>query len=616
PDLVLPAIARAAGVSGHGADGAVARIAAAIGPDPTLLVLDSIEHLLSAAPDLGRLLAAAPAVTALVTSREALRLASERAVPVHPLPVPHRADSGPALAANPAVALFLQVLAAAAPARPPQGNDAAYAAAIVALLDGLPLAIELAAVQGAILPLATIATLLDTTGLSVLARGPRDAPARFATMEAAIAWSTDLLDADAQRLFRLLGVFRGGFTSEAAIAVAIKAGQPRLVAALSRLAEAHLIEPDPAAPAVRLRMLEPVRMFALDRLRAAGEEAETQRAHAAHFLHWARALVREVAGPEPVPALDALDADLANLQAAFVHGDPAEALATAAALSQYWEIRTRVREGRAVLAAAIAAFSSTPGAPPPAALTDAIHWSGYLAYLQSDVPAVEDAIASLRPLITAESAPEYAARAPLLEVLRRDAAGLPPADSIPLARETYALVKDGPKDVSWHMSTVILANLLVQSGDVDAALPLLREYATWARARAAAAHFNSASDWLGYALLETGAAAEARSRFAESIAWSSDAGFTGTVYLPLMGYILASAGEGASADDLERAAILLGALDTDTTRHGYPLGERNAAALAATRGHLEAALGEQAFAALTAQGRDLPLEAALELVTN
>ncbi|MFM9106404.1 MAG: hypothetical protein ACKOWF_06855, partial [Chloroflexota bacterium] len=252
--------------------------------------------------------------------------------------------------------------------------------------------------------------------------------------------------------------------------------------------------------------------------------------------------------------------------------------------------------------------------PTPAALLDAIHWSGYLAYLQSDVAAMDEAIARLGPLAARDGSPEYAACLPILEVLRRDAAGLPPAESIPLARAAWALVGDGPREVSWHMSAVILANLLVQSGEVEAALPLLRDYAAWARARGAAAHFNSASDWLGFALLETGAAAEARARFAESIAWSADAGFSGTVYLPLMGYILASAEAATDRPGLERAAVLLGALDDAAARHGYPLGERNAAALAEARARLAAALGGEAFAAFLARGRGLALEEALDLV--
>jgi predicted ATPase/DNA-binding XRE family transcriptional regulator len=614
PDLVLPAIARAAGPPGRGPKPSFSRIARALGAGNSLLILDNFEHLLDAAPIVAELLDEAPALTILITSREALRVRYERILTVAPLPLPAPDADAIDLAANPAVALFLRSLAAAAPGRAPRHDDEHLAAAIVRRLDGLPLAIELAAAQSTVLPLPAVADLLDSAGLAALSSGRRDHPSRFATMDAAIAWSSDLLPPDAQRLFRLLGAFRGGFTTESVFGVAADVGAPALVAALPLLAESHLIEPDPADPAARMRMLEPIRFFAQARLRAAGEEPAVCRAHAAWFLRWAREQALAVAGPEPVPALDALDADLPNLQAAFAHAAAAAALATAASLSQYWEVRNRFREGRAILAAAIAASSAGDGAPNTGALMDAVYWSGCLAYLQSDLAPLEEAGERLRMLAAADGTPEYVARATILEVLRRDVAGLPSLESVLLAREAYALVKDGPKEVSWHMSMVILANLLVQNGDTEAALPLLRAYAEWAETRNSAVHANVAGDWLGFALLETGDAAEARGHFAQSITWSGNAGFTGTVYLPLMGYILAISGEGAPPEDLDLAAILLGALDEDTARHGYPLGERNLAALAGSRERMAAALGDGAFAALLARGHALPLEAALELV--
>ncbi|MGI9252558.1 MAG: ATP-binding protein [Thermomicrobiales bacterium] len=613
PDLVLPAIARAAGMPLRGAKLTVSRVAAFFGPSPLLLILDNFDHLLAASATVVALLDEAASLTMLVTSREALRVRHESTLAVPPLSLP-AADAGlEALTANPAVALFLRALAADAPTRPYDSDDPVHAAAIVRLLDGLPLAIELAAAQAALIPLASVASLLENAGLAALARGRRDAPARFATMAAAIAWSADLLPPEAQRLFRQLAVFRGGFTAAAVHGVACEAGDKAMFTAFPLLAEAHLIEPDPAEPNGRLRMLEPVRLFAEDRLRASGEEPAARRAHAAWFLRWARQQAQVVAGPEPVPALDALDADIANLQTAFAHAAPENALATASALSQYWELRNRLREGRAILAEALAAIPATAIEATPA-IMDGIYWSGCLAYLQSDLPLMDEDIERLRPLATADGSPEYVARILLLEVLRRDLASLPRADSIDLAREAHALMQDGPKEVSWHMSAVVLANLLVQNGDIGAALPLLHAYAEWAQDRAAAVHANVAGDWLGFALLETGEVAEARARFAQSIAWSSDSALTGTVYLPLLGYILATAVEGAPLPDLELAAVLLGALDTDIDRHGYPLGDHNTAALAACRARMAAVLGDGPFAALLARGRALPLVDAIDLV--
>ncbi|MGI9254796.1 MAG: hypothetical protein ACR2J8_13715, partial [Thermomicrobiales bacterium] len=482
---------------------------------------------------------------------------------------------------------------------------------IVRLLDGLPLAIELAAAQAATLPLATIAALLETAGLSALARGQRDAPTRFATMDAAIAWSTDLLPENARRLLQLLGVFRGGFTTEAVIGIAEAYGDPTLVAGLPRLAESNLIQPDPRNPGGRLRMLEPVRMFACDRLAAAGEERAARLAHADWFLGWACQQARAVAGPEPVPALDALDADLANLQAAFAQAAPANALVAASALSQYWEIRARFREGRAILAEALAASPVTAGDPTPAIL-DALYWSGYLAYQQSDLLALEAALVRLHEIMGPDDLPELVARTLILDVLRRDAAGGSPAEAIPIMREAHAMMAGQREGIAWYQSLVILANLHVQNGQYEEALPLLREYEEWARERQSALHRDAVDHWLGFALLRLGRTAEARELFA-GVLQRGRIGAVGVMYLPLMGVVLAEVGLDGKCGNPDRAAVLLGAFDDLVAHYRHPIAESEAAALAAARARLAATLGEDRLAALAEEGAMLPLEEVVAL---
>ncbi len=619
PEDVLPGIARALEIPEIGDQPLFDRIADMLDLPRTLLVLDNFEHLPGAAPHVAALLAAAPALDILVTTREALRLAGEKALLIDPLILPRRSDAPIALAANPAVALFMRSRAAATPARAAaaerhgsdgdggrMSRDLDQAAEIVQRLDGLPLAIELAAAQGAVMPLATIVALLESSGLAALARGRRDGPGRFATMDAAVGWSVDLLPPDAQRLFRLLGVFRGGFTTEAIAGVAAVAGAPILVASLPLLAESQLIQPDPATPQARFRMLEPVRMVAVARLRDNGEEPAARRAHAAWVHRWARKQARVVAGPDPLSALDALDADLPNIRAAIAAsaepaiGDTSDALLTITALSQFWEVRGRFREGRAALTEALAAAG--PDAPRTTPLLDAIFWSGYLPYLQSDVPAMDAAVARLRPLAEADGTPEYAVRALILDVLRRDAAGAPCADLLPVARAAHALMADQPREVSWQQSLVILANLHVQCGDYESALPLLRDYEDWANARESLLHVIAAKDWLGFALLRLARADEARALFGESLSRNLRLGSVGTTPNALLGYALSITQPGATKDDLERGAMLLGALDWLIEQHGYPIGEVEASAMASARARISATLGEPRFADLLAAG--------------
>ncbi|MFM9107369.1 MAG: ATP-binding protein [Chloroflexota bacterium] len=619
PDLVLPAIARAAGVADQPT---LERIAGAI-PPGALLLLDNFEQVVASAPDIAALLHAAPSVAILVTSREALRVSDERIIPVDPLPVPDPGDDAGLLSANPGVALFMRALAAAAASRTVDAADLAAAAAIVRLVDGLPLAIELAAGQGATLPVATIAALLDTAGLAALARGRRDAPARFQTMDAAIAWSADLLPPDARRLFRLLGAFRGGFTTEALLAVTAASGEPRLIAALPALAESQLVQPDPAYPGTRLRMLEPIRMFALARLREAGEESAARRAHAAHYLRWAQARAAEVDGPDPMPALDALDADLANIQTAIDATESlgaagvADALRAAASNLYYWEVRCRFREGRAALAAAIAAAdaieAAAPGAMRGTALLDGVFVAGYLAYLQTDAPELERVLARLRPLAAAEGSAEYAARVALLDVWLGDLDRTPATDLLPAARAAHALVADGPRETSWHLSLLTTANLLVEVGELDAALPMFDDYTRWALNRQFAIAKCAANTWGGHLLFRLGRHEEARQRLVESLDGSRAGSAMTTLAWSVLGIAAAIAGPEASREDLERSARLLGAFDAELAANHLGSTTKQEALLVDTRARIASALGPERLAALLAEGRALPADAVLAL---
>ena len=248
-----------------------------IGERELLLVLDSFEHLLDAAPIVANILAACAGLKLLVTSREALHLRGEQVRPIDPLPLPSltRLPSSDRLIRYDAIALFLQTLTAARPEFRLTDENAAAIAELCVRLEALPLAIELAASRGRDLsPQQLLAGLANR--LELLRDGPRDLPARQRTLRDTIAWSHDLLDPGEQAVFRRLAVFTGGSSLEAALAVVELEGAPqdrnpvppRASTRLVALAEKHLIRwerSDEDPPGARITMLDTVRDFAEER---------------------------------------------------------------------------------------------------------------------------------------------------------------------------------------------------------------------------------------------------------------------------------------------------------------------------------------------------------------
>ena len=299
PDLVLPAIARTLGIGESHPGGILRDLTEQLASTELLLVLDNFEHLLAAGPDLALLLAACPALTLLVTSRAALRVSGEHefAVPPLPLPVERGTWTFEQIAASDAVRLFVERAEAVQAGFRLTPANAWDAAEICRRLDGLPLAIELAAARVKVFPPHALLARLERR-LPLLTGGPRDAPARLRTMRDAIAWSHDLLDADEQRLFRRLAVFVGGFTLDAAIDVAGDGTLPEaaVVEGISSLVDKSLLLPAASDDAAnddlgepRFSMLETVREFALDELARSGEEDAVRRAHAEYFRALGRA---------------------------------------------------------------------------------------------------------------------------------------------------------------------------------------------------------------------------------------------------------------------------------------------------------------------------------------
>jgi predicted ATPase/transcriptional regulator with XRE-family HTH domain len=428
--LVASEVATALGLSttGHQSPDEVVRTT--LRSRRLLLVLDNLEHLPEAALWVAGLLAACPGVTILATSRSALRLQDEREVVVGPLALPEgAAASDPAQISDvPAVRLFIE--RAAAPSFALTRDNAATVATICRRLDGLPLAIELAAARVKVLSPAELLTRLDRM-LPLLTGGPQDRSARLRSMGDAIAWSYDLLDPAEQWLFRHLAVFPGGFTLAAAEHIGGRCVEG--VAALGGAAARGLrgekrderdeeddhraprpssvssSRPSEAPPSVldlitslvdksllrrldgdgdeaRFGMLATIQEYGLEKLAAAGEGARARRVHAAYFLELAEQAwpaFRQRTGQEPW--LDRLEAERANLRAALTwfdeSGDARSFLQLAGALSWFWYIRGPLGEGRSWLARAVASQDAdVPGAPRVRAAVGA----GLLAHFQGD----------------------------------------------------------------------------------------------------------------------------------------------------------------------------------------------------------------------------------------
>ncbi|MFN8665066.1 MAG: helix-turn-helix domain-containing protein [Thermomicrobiales bacterium] len=294
PDLVIPAIAAALGAREVADQPALVTLSTHLATRRLLLVLDNCERVLAAAADIVTLLAACPGISVLATSREPLRVRGEREFPLLPLPLPAtgQVPDLAVLAQVPAVALLVERATAVQPAFALTADNAAAVAAICQRLDGLPLAIELAAARIKVLPPAALLARLERR-LPFLTGGGRDLPARQRTMRDAIAWSYDLLPPGDQMLFRQLAVFIGGFTLDAAEAVAAPVTSLPVLDGVVALVEQSLVGQVPGAEAVaRYQMLETVREFGLEQLALAGEVDGARERHARHFLSLAQQMVQ------------------------------------------------------------------------------------------------------------------------------------------------------------------------------------------------------------------------------------------------------------------------------------------------------------------------------------
>jgi len=320
PALVPMSVANALGLAPPERGEVVDAIATHLETRNRLLILDNFERLLAAAPLIPRLLAVCPDVVVLATSRERLGTSGERVVQLEPLGLPDRDAGGDldAIGRSEAVRLFVERAHASDAGFTLSPDNAADIAAVCRRLDGLPLAIELAAARVAEIPpravLANIGRLLP-----LLERGPGDGPSRHRTMTGAIMWSHQSLAPGEQDFLRRLAVANGGFTIAAATAIGAVEDEAAAVIALAGLIAKNLLVRqrwDSAEP--RCAMLETIREFSLQELAFSGRAAEAHAAHAHYFAELARQHQAKSRGPEPGPALLALDLEMDNFRAALL----------------------------------------------------------------------------------------------------------------------------------------------------------------------------------------------------------------------------------------------------------------------------------------------------------
>jgi predicted ATPase/class 3 adenylate cyclase len=381
-DLFPMTVANALGVSDEPELSPFEELTAHLSGRNLLLVLDNFEHLLAAAPQVSSLLAASPGLVVIVTSRTILRLAGEQEYPVPPLVVPDKPGGLTAVDAGQfdGVDLFVQRARLADPGFELTDTNAPAVAAITARLDGLPLAIELAAVKVKMFDPQALLGRLDRRLDSL--RGGSDLPSRQQTLRSTIDWSYDLLEDREKATFLRLATFSGGFTIDAAEAVT--GGDPRVVDDLADLLDKSLIRPDPRSG--RFRMLGIIYEYAAELLVASDEYAVVRQRHLEHFTRLAIEAETHLRGPRRIGWLDDLEADHDNIRYALTWGidhgelDPTARLATA--MWRYWQIRGHLTEGRRWLESVLRLEGAAERTTTRAGLLSAL---GSLEYWQGDL---------------------------------------------------------------------------------------------------------------------------------------------------------------------------------------------------------------------------------------
>jgi predicted ATPase len=590
PELLPATIEQALGLQ-DGERPAEETIAERLGDGRLLLVLDNFEQLLSGAPFVAALMAAAPALIVLATSRAPLRLSGEHEYPVPPLPL------------REAVELFAARARAVDPAFELTEDRAGSVEAICTRLDGLPLALELAAARSKVLTPEVMAGRLERS-LELLTAGARDLPARQQTLEATLDWSHELLDPAARELFARLAVFRGGCTIEAAEAVAVG---PNILGRIGSLVDESLLRRVEEALGPRFAMLETIREYAAARLRESGAEEDAQRRHAAYFLRVAETAGKALtAGTVYDETLAELDAEHDNLRGAIAWaaaaGEIEGEVRMAVALRQYWLFRGELAEARRVFEGAIERSAS---AEPRLHALALVH-GGLFPYRQGDVQQAKRIWTRAHDLYV-ELGDEGEAGRCLAElasvaVVERDldrAAGL--------YEESVTHFEAQGQPVRQAIALSNLGAIASMRGDLGTAARYQEEAIVLQRELDDRDGLSISLHNLSRTEIKRGRTKVAPSLLAESIELALALGYREVIANCLQGCAELAAGAG----DLERAARISGASLAIFDEIGVRLVGETEDDYLALRATLVAGLGEQRVDELEAEGRAAPRDEAI-----
>ena len=615
PSLVETAVLHAIGLREHAGSPIQQSLALALRDRALLLVLDNLEHLLDATPRILGWLEACPKLTVLITSRASLGLPGEQVYPVPPLTLPLSLASAEAAEA---IRLFVDRARAVRPDFRLTDANAPAVIEICRRLDGLPLAIELAAARARLLTPAQIAARLDDR-FRLLVNGSLAVPPRQRTLRDAIAWSYDLLSEPERRLFRRLGVFAGSCTLEAAEAVCDGGARddpesspltpyPSPLDLVGSLVEKSLVVPaETPAGEMRYQMLETVREYALESLAATGEAPALRRWHRDWFLELAEQAAPALFGPEQTGWLDRLEADYDNLRAALrwcLHQpDPESGLRLGAALWRFWEGRNHLTEGRGWLDQLL----SLDGASvEPILLGRAQLAAGRMAFLQGDFEA---AVAFLEPCLARGRElgdPDLVAYAlTYFGHIARDGGDL--AGARACYDEALVLWRELDDSRGIAIGLFAFGRLALIEADLDRGWVLLEQSLRGYRAAGDLTDLARVLLALGSTACDLGRLDQARAHFVEGLRIAVGLRDRGRVAANLQGCAVLAAAQSQS----ERAVLLTTIASTITETTGTLLGFDEQRRLDARIEPVRRALGAARCAALAVRARAMSIDQAV-----